>query len=144
MAEVLHEQTRAVRLEPGCLYIQGCRSKKDPFQFLLFSRWSGRAAFQVQRGPSGHGPVHRHDGAALRPSGGRAPPAGQSTGEPTRSSSVAVRSRTTGFTLSVSPARGEQHEGRYARSDHGYGISSEEGGLRARDRARGRHPSPSR
>ena len=46
MAEVLREQTRAVRLEPGCLYIQGCRSKKDSFQFLLFSRWSDEPAFQ--------------------------------------------------------------------------------------------------
>ena len=47
MAEVLREQTRAVRLEAGCLYIQGCRSKKDPFRFLLFSRWSDEPAFQV-------------------------------------------------------------------------------------------------
>jgi quinol monooxygenase YgiN len=47
MAEVLREQTRAVRLEPGCLYIQGCRSKKDPSRFLLFSRWSDEPAFQL-------------------------------------------------------------------------------------------------
>ena len=47
MAEVLRNQTRAVRLEPGCLFIQGCRSTREPQQFLLFSRWVDEPAFQV-------------------------------------------------------------------------------------------------
>ena len=47
MARVLREQARAVRLEPGCLYIQPCRSKREPGRFFLFSRWTDEPAFQV-------------------------------------------------------------------------------------------------
>jgi quinol monooxygenase YgiN len=47
MADVLRVQARAVRLEPGCLYIQPCRSKREPAQFFLFSRWTDEPAFQV-------------------------------------------------------------------------------------------------
>jgi quinol monooxygenase YgiN len=47
MAEVLREQTGAVRLEPGCLFIQGCRSTRERGQFFLFSRWVDEPAFQV-------------------------------------------------------------------------------------------------
>jgi quinol monooxygenase YgiN len=47
MAQVLREQARAVRLEPGCLYIQPCRSKREPSRFFLFSRWTDEPAFQV-------------------------------------------------------------------------------------------------
>ena len=47
MAQVLRDQVREVRLEPGCLYIQPCRSKKEPTRFFLFSRWADEPAFQV-------------------------------------------------------------------------------------------------
>ena len=47
MAQVLRAQVRDVRLEPGCLYIQPCRSKKEPARFFLFSRWADEPAFQV-------------------------------------------------------------------------------------------------
>ncbi len=47
MAHVLREQARAVRLEPGCLYIQPCRSKREQARFFLFSRWTDEPAFQV-------------------------------------------------------------------------------------------------
>jgi quinol monooxygenase YgiN len=47
MAQVLREQARAVRLEPGGLYIQPCRSKREPSRFFLFSRWTDEPAFQV-------------------------------------------------------------------------------------------------
>ncbi len=47
MAGVLREQTQAVRREPGCLFIQAARSKRDGGQFFLFSRWVDEPAFQV-------------------------------------------------------------------------------------------------
>ena len=47
MAGTLRDQTAAVRLEPGCVYIQACRSKRDAAQFFLFSRWTDEPAFQV-------------------------------------------------------------------------------------------------
>ena len=47
MAGTLRDQTAAVRLEPGCVYIQGCQSKRDRAQFFLFSRWTDEPAFQV-------------------------------------------------------------------------------------------------
>ena len=47
MAAVLREQTAAVRLEPGCLFIQACGSARDPAQFFIFSRWVDEPAFQV-------------------------------------------------------------------------------------------------
>ena len=46
MARVMREQTQAVRLEPGCLFIQACRSKREPARFFLFSRWVDEPAFQ--------------------------------------------------------------------------------------------------
>jgi len=47
MAGVLRAQTAAARLEPGCLFIQACSSRRDPAQFFLFSRWVDEPAFQV-------------------------------------------------------------------------------------------------
>ncbi len=47
MASLLREQTRAVRQEPGCVFIEAARSRKDPGQFFLFSRWVDEPAFQV-------------------------------------------------------------------------------------------------
>jgi len=47
MSDVLHARVPAVRQEPGCLYIEACRSTRDPALFLLFSRWEDEPAFQV-------------------------------------------------------------------------------------------------
>lgn len=47
MARTMGEQVREVRLEPGCLFIQACRSKREPARFFLFSRWIDEPAFQV-------------------------------------------------------------------------------------------------
>lgn len=47
MREVLRDQTREVRREPGCAFIQACRSARDPGQFFLGSRWVDEHAFQI-------------------------------------------------------------------------------------------------
>jgi hypothetical protein len=47
MAEVLREQTRAVRREPGCLYIQGCRQGRFPSSSSSSRGGGDEPAFQV-------------------------------------------------------------------------------------------------
>jgi quinol monooxygenase YgiN len=49
-AAVLHEQTAAVRKEPGCLTIQAYGSIRDPRLFFIHSRWTDEAAFEIHAG----------------------------------------------------------------------------------------------
>lgn len=49
-AEVLLEQTTAVRKEPGCLAIQAYRCTRDPQLFFIHARWTDEAAFEIHAG----------------------------------------------------------------------------------------------
>ncbi|WP_437203230.1 putative quinol monooxygenase [Planctomicrobium sp. SH664] len=47
--ELLREQARLSREEPGCLLFEVCHSQTDPRLFILIERWESKEAIDVHR-----------------------------------------------------------------------------------------------